>query len=257
MEQSLAVTVVGGFGRMGAMFCANWSRRGFTVHALDRKPGALSLDAGDIQSCVPGSDIVVLSVPAPAVPEVMGALSPHLREGQIVVDVCSVKTLPMQWIQARFPGPVVGAHPFFGPENPREFWRVALVPGEKAGQTECDAIAGLFQSMGCETFFTTAEEHDRKAAISQSLHFVLSAAYFATVAREKDLTPYLTPSFRRYMDAARKELTVNAAMFVEFTTANPLFPGVLAATRRLLEDAGTNKLSALVTEAGAWYQESQ
>lgn len=254
MKKPLTITVVGGHGRMGTMFRDSWSELGLTVHAVDRKPGASSLDDGDIEAVVPGSDVVVLSVPAPAVPEVMDALLPYLRDGQILVDVCSVKTLPMRWIQDRFSGPVVGAHPFFGPGNPREFWRVALVPGDRAGEAECAVIAGLFQTIGCETFFTTAGEHDRKAAISQSLHFVLSAAYFATAAREKDLAPYLTPSFRRYMEAARKELTVNAAMFAEFTTANPLFPAVLTATCRLLEDAGTRNLNALVAEAGTWYQ---
>ena len=246
---------------MGAMFGEAWSRLGHTVHAVDRtasEDGTLALDIDTLTRTVPGSDVVVLSVPAPAVPEVMDRVAPYLGDAHILADVCSVKVLPMRWMQERFSGEVVGAHPFFGPDNLREDWarenlRVALVPGERATERGRAVVKELFREMGCATFFTTAGEHDRKAAISQSLHFALSAAYFTVVSRETELDAYLTPSFTRYMLAAQKELTVNAPMFVEFTAANPLFPEMLAATRRLLEDAGEENLRALVGEAGEWY----
>lgn len=251
------VTVIGARGRMGAMLCKAWSPLG-PVHGVDRAAdgnGMPALRAEDLERTIPSSGTVVLCVPAPAMAEVMNSLSPHLRAGLLLADICSVKINPMRRMEEKYSGPVVGTHPFFGPENERTGARVALVRGSRATDAHLSFIGGLFRHMGCETFPATAEEHDRRVAISQSLHFALAAAYFTAAAREKGLEPYITPSFLRYMNAARNELTVNAAMFGEFTAANPLFPGVLEETCGLLRNAASGDLAALAGEARAWYEQ--
>lgn len=249
------LTVIGAHGRMGAMFREAWGAFG-SVFGVDRKPDAGGnpvLDARDIAETVPRSGTVLLCVPAPVLPEVMDVLGPYLREDQLLADACSVKIEPMRHMEARFSGPVVGTHPLFGPENERRGARAVLVPGRNATEAHTEFLAGLFRRMGCAPFVATAGEHDRNVALSQSLHFALAAAYFAEAARQENLAPYCTPSFLRYMDAARNELTGNAAMFREFTEANPLFPEVLEGFRQRLANAASGGLAALVTEAQAWY----
>ncbi|MDR3074149.1 MAG: prephenate dehydrogenase/arogenate dehydrogenase family protein, partial [Deltaproteobacteria bacterium] len=180
-----SLTLIGGNGRMGLMFRRAWEDVApiFSVDPRTDRRGTLRLRARDIEERVPQSALVLLCVPAPAVREVMEALAPHLAPGQILADICSVKVQPMRWMEERFPGPVVGTHPMFGPENERKDARVALVRGARATDEHAETLAALFRRMGCKPFATTAEAHDRACATSQSLHFILNAAYFATAAR--------------------------------------------------------------------------
>lgn len=250
------IAVVGSHGRMGALFCREWTAAGHTVRGVDRvaaSGGGAALGGHDLDRAVTGAAVVVLCVPAPAMDEVLALVTPRMDPGALLADICSVKVLPMRAMEASHAGPVVGTHPLFGPGNNRQGAKVALVPGTRAGQVQCDVMAKLFRAMGCETFTTTAEEHDAASAVSQSLHFTLSAAYFATVNRFEGIETYITPSFKRYMNAARKELTVNAAMFREFTEANPLFPATLAEVTARIDQAGKGGLDAIIREACAWY----
>lgn len=247
------VTVIGAKGRMGAMLQEAWAKR-HAVRGVDiNSQGVLCPE--ETAAAVSGSDAVFVCVPAPALPSVLDIVVPHMRENQILADVCSVKMIPMEQMEERFPGPVVGTHPLFGPENERSGAKVAVVPGKNARAEHLDRIAALFAELGAECFTTTAKEHDKATAISQSLHFALSAAYFATAAKHEGLAPYITPSFNRYKDAAKKELTVNAPMFCAFSAANPMLPDALEAVRALLEEAKNGALPEIAATAATWYAE--
>lgn len=255
MEDAFTVALIGCNGSMGAMLCERWQEAGVTVHGVDRRPGpnGPALVPDEVEKALAVSRVVVLATPAPSIPGVMAVLRPYLRPEQILADICSVKMLPLAWMREAFAGPIVGTHPLFGPDNGRENQRVALVRESGATEEHCALLASLFQAIGCETFETTAKEHDRACAVSQSLHFALNAAYFSVVSRQKNIAPYITPSFIRYQEAARKELTVNAPMFCEFTETNPMFSEVLGELQNLLRDAGADGLPSLATEAGKWY----
>lgn len=252
---NFSVTLVGARGRMGAMFRDYWSKTR-PVHTVNRVPdesGNRVFREADLAASVPHGDVVMLCVPAPAMEKTLEAVVPHMRMGQILADMCSVKVNPMRWMEAKYAGPVIGTHPLFGPENRPVGAKVALVRGRGATDAHLEGVRELFREVGCELFDTTVEEHDRAAGISQSLHFALAAAYFALAARHGNIGPYVTPSFLRWKDAARNELTCNAPMFAEFTKDNPLFPEILADLTEILRDAGPDGLESLVQEAQAWY----
>lgn len=253
---SFSVTLVGTRGRMGAMFHEAWETRR-PVHVVNRTrdgSGRAGFRDEDLAAGIPRGDVVLLCVPAPAMPETLDRVTPHLREGQILADVCSVKINPMRWMEERYGGPVVGTHPLFGPENGQAGGKVALVRGENATDAAMDRVAALFREIGCTPFTATAAEHDSGVGITQSLHFALSAAYFSAAARHGNLAPYVTPSFLRFLEAARSELTDGAVMFGEFSAANPLFPGILKEFAATLQTAGPEKLEKMVAEARVWFE---
>lgn len=250
---SVTITVIGAKGRMGGMLAEIWSAR-HTVRGIDRN-GSGNLAPRETAAAICGSDAVVLCVPAPVMPEVLDRVVPHMHGGQILADVCSVKMIPMRHMEERFSGPVVGTHPLFGPDNERNGAKAAVVPGKNAGTGHVERVISLLAELGVTCFTTTAEEHDKAVAISQSLHFALSAAYFATAAAHEGLEPYITPSFSRYRQAAKKELTVNAPMFCEFSQANPMLPEALEAVRALLEEAKDGALPKIAAKAAQWYAE--
>ncbi|MDR2051551.1 MAG: prephenate dehydrogenase/arogenate dehydrogenase family protein [Deltaproteobacteria bacterium] len=247
-----AVCIVGCRGKMGNMLVSGLRKAGQEARGLDAG------EEGRIASALEGSRIVILCVPVGGLRRALREVAPFLRPEQLLMDITSVKTLPLQWMEESFSGGVVGAHPLFGPSPDPEDMKVALVRGRRAGDEACALAQSLFRRLGCATFWTTAREHDRKAGFAQSLNFTVSAAFFCALARQEGIRPFLTPSFRRAREAARKHLTVDAAMFCEFTSMNPEFPGVLSVYRALLEEAAERDcggLARLVAEAARWYDE--
>lgn len=75
--------------------------------------------------------------------------------------------------------------------------------------------------MGCLSFRSTPQEHDAAAASIQGLNFISTLAYFATLAEHEELLPFLTPSFRRRMDSARKMLMEDGALFEWLFESHP------------------------------------
>ncbi len=245
------VALVGSGGRMGRMLMERLREAGCEVEGIEATDSPERVAAA-IAHC----RIVLLCLPVGSLRGCLNTLAPLLTEQHLLMDITSVKCLPMTWMEAAFSGAVVGSHPMFGPAAHKEDRRVALVRGERASDQHCAEAARLFQCFGCNIFWTTAEEHDRGVAFSQSLTFAVSAAYFATMARHENIVPYLTPSFSRHMQAARMHLTQDMPMFLEFSAMNPAFPQALETFQQTFAEAADN-LAELATEARVWYQQSK
>ncbi|MDR2124950.1 MAG: prephenate dehydrogenase [Desulfovibrio sp.] len=225
------VAVIGGNGRMGVELARRLGAAGHAVSGVDRTQrgaGPPALDPHELASALGASDFVLLAVPITALPGVLELAAPYLKPRQVLFDIASVKEPALRCMEAYHAGPVVGAHPLFGPHARPADLRVALVPGRRADEDACGAVERLFADIGCTCFRVTAEEHDRNVGLIQSLNFACSAAYLAQAARSAD-SRFFTPSFRRRMESARFPLTEDAAMFGEFSAANPYFTEILTA----------------------------
>jgi prephenate dehydrogenase len=187
--------------------------------------------------------------------EVLRKIKPYLQPEHILMDVTSVKTLPMRLMEEHFSGQVIGAHPLFGPvPNPVDM-KVALVRGKNAGDEACCQAELLFKRMGCNTFWTSAQEHDFGVGFAQSLNFTVSAAFFCALGRSKNIRPFLTPSFKRHLESARQHLTTDKKMFCEFTAENPAFKEILAEYQGILAEVAAGGLAKIADEAAVWYAE--
>ena len=252
------VVVIGSQGRMGAMLCRRWPDAGISVLGVERAPGpdgSLAFQVEDLRSAIPQGRVVLLCVPVTVLQETLDLIAPFMQRDQLLMDITSVKMLPMRWMQQVFNGPVIGTHPLFGPEPRPEDMRVALVKGRRARKEHQVLAERLFRVLGCADFWCSGKEHDKGVGFAQSLNFTLSAAYFCALARQEGIRPFLTPSFKRHLESARKHLTQDTAMFCEFSAANPCFPGVLRHYRRILADAAGGALPGIAREAAVWYAE--
>lgn len=241
------VALLGASGRMGQLFCARSREAGIAVRELSR-PLTPELLAREL----PGADLVVLSVPADAVPQVAGLAAAHLDGRQVLADVCSVKVRPVQAMCAAYAGPVVGAHPLFGPDPGPGRNRVALAGGR--GEAARAVAEAWFTAMGFPCFATDPETHDRAMALVQSLNFVTTVAYLATLAEHDELLDFLTPSFDRRLVAARKMLTEDSAMFSALFEANPFAQEAVRNFRTILGIAAGGDVDLLCERAGWWWR---
>jgi prephenate dehydrogenase len=232
---------------MGQLFCARSREAGIAVRELSR-PLSVALLAREL----PGADLVVLSVPAAAMEDVAWLAAPHLDGSQALIDVCSVKVRPVQAMLEAYGGPVAGTHPLFGPAPGPGRNRVALAGGR--GEAARDLAEAWFTAMGFPCFVTDPEAHDRAMALVQSLNFVTSVAYLATLAEDESLLDFLTPSFDRRLTAARKMLTEDSAMFSALFEANPYAQDAVRRFRTMLGIAMGGDVDLLCERANWWWR---
>lgn len=254
--QSGRVAIIGIDGRMGSMLSQRLQAAGYEVDGMDLKPGSRITSQSGLARLLTRARIILLCVPVGSLCRCLEDVSNFLSSGHLLMDITSVKALPMAWMEEVFPGAVVGSHPMFGPEPRQEDMKVALVRGSRATEADCAEAAQLFKSFGCEVFWSGADEHDRGVALSQSLTFAVSAAFFAALERHEGIEAYLTPSFKRHLEAARMHLTQDAPMFLEFSGMNPEFPMALKEFRSVFDELAAGNLKSVAAEAARWYKKT-
>ena len=250
-RKPVKTVIVGSTGRMGVMLLGRARAAGLTVEGVD-----VPLTPEILGPACAGADVAIICVPAAVFKEVIAAVCPHLPSTAVLTDITSVKEIPLQQMEAAWAGPVVGTHPLFGPQpEPEADQPVAIVPGANAGQEHLELASGFFTALGCRVFCTTAEKHDKAMARIQNMNFITSLAYFALLAGQDELLPFLTPSFLRRQTAARKMLTEDARMFAGLFEANPYSYEAVRQYRQMLNLAAAGDIDLLCQRARWWWQD--
>lgn len=254
------VAIVGARGQMGALFVRAFHKAGLDVTTLDRPYDPDGTGAA-IKAALAGAELVILSVPVTAMRAVAGTVAPFLEssadEGCILADVCSVKVHPLALMLGAYKGPVVGTHPLFGPVIPDGFEpKVAVTPGrENAAGSAAAAVSRLFARAGFSPFDSTAEEHDRAVACVQGLNFITTVAYLAAARQVPGIEKYLTPSFERRLEAARKMLTQDRELFQLISEDNPFMQETVRQFTAYLDIAAGGDLDLLSARASWWWRD--
>lgn len=169
-----------GFGRFGAL-TARYLARDFTVRVFSRSHSAEAIAASGAQASsledVCQQAFVILCVPISAMPATLRRIAPLLAKDSVVVDVCSVKIYPLQWMRAYLPPGVfiLGTHPMFGPDSAAESLkgRKLVLCRERIPDGRYQQVHRYLRLKKLEVIETTPEDHDRQIAVSLSLtHFI-------------------------------------------------------------------------------------
>ncbi len=254
-----SIAIVGARGGMGQLFAVRCREAGLEVRELGRP-----LTPKKVAEAVTGADVVLLSVPVTATGEVARCVAPAMKQGAILADVGSVKVLPVQDMLSAYGGPVVGTHPLFGP-NPAagektgedgraEALRVAVMPGCPGRDDEAlEAVEELMRRLGFVTFRTDPHEHDRAMAFVQGLNFVTTVAYLAAQQNAGGIEKFITPSFTRRLEAARKLILEDAGLFGVLFEANPHSQEAVRTYRNYLNVAAGGDVDLLAKRAAGWW----
>lgn len=170
----LSVLIIGGKGKMGALFAEQLRAKGCDVSVLDR-PDPISKDA------VNAVDVVILSVPLDKLRAVAVEVLPLVKKGSLLCDFGSLKSEVCSIYGHRLDIETVGLHPMFGPHvSTFEKQRILFCPvnaGEKFA-----ALRTILDKIGFTLREMSSEEHDRMMAYIQvAVHFskVLLGKVFA------------------------------------------------------------------------------
>jgi prephenate dehydrogenase len=167
-----------GLGRFGKMVY-EYLRRDKEVLAYDSNPSQLQgiSEATTFEEAL-SAPLIVVCVPISAMEDTCKKMAPLLREGQIVVDTCSVKKRPLEWMTTHLPGSVqiLGTHPLFGPDSGKEGvagLKIALCPA-RIEKESYNSIRHYLQRLELVTVEVTAEEHDQQIAKSQAVFHLIA-----------------------------------------------------------------------------------
>jgi prephenate dehydrogenase len=169
-----------GFGRFGALttrylaqdykvFVSSGSQSAQTIEAV----GASKASLEDV--CA--QPFVVLCVPISTIRETLQQIAPLIAAGSVVIDVCSVKKYPIDWMQRILPAHVniLGTHPMFGPDSADDSLkdRKMVLCNISTPEGCYQKIHAYLVNKGLDVIEATPDEHDRQIAISLSLtHFI-------------------------------------------------------------------------------------
>lgn len=169
-----------GFGRFGKL-TARYLADDFDVRVFsraDKSPEIKKTGAGPASlKSVCRQKIVILCVPISTLKDVLNVISPMLKKDVVVVDVCSVKVYPTEWMKALLPARVsiLGTHPMFGPDSASDSLEghKIFLSRVRIGNDRYQKIKGYLASKKLVIMESTAADHDEQIAISLALtHFI-------------------------------------------------------------------------------------
>ncbi len=146
------------------------------------------------------ADLIFLALPVDKSVAAFEQLIPELKEGQVISDLCSVKTVFKNlWEEKGKRGRYIGGHPMAGKEvggyeaSEADIFRdtVFIVTEDR----EKDAIdyTSLIRNIGCRPLFLEAEEHDRVVAGVSHLPQLMATALLNTT--EEKSTAFVGKGF--------------------------------------------------------------
>ena len=180
-----------GLGIIGGSICASLSKAGICVDGTDKEESAVkfALKKGYIQAVATDIsiyDVVFIAIPPMATISVLE--NQKFKDGALVSDICGVKSVIETAVYGKDRNyRYVGIHPMAGKETSgissasSELFNMAnliIVWGEK---TDKQAVAEIKEYAKAMRFGKivecSAEEHDRKIALTSQLAHIVSNAY--------------------------------------------------------------------------------
>jgi prephenate dehydrogenase len=236
----MQIGIIGGRGRMGSLFGEVFSRAGYSVSVAGREA-----DLGKSE-VVTGSDIVMVSVPIRETRKVIERIAPVLRTDQLVCDLTSLKTDPVDAMLASR-AEVIGLHPMFGPTVPSLLRQTIIMCPERCREETRKNMVEIFEQEGARVTFSTPMEHDRIMAVVQGLtHFVTLS--MAETMRRSEMSPgrteeFTSPVYQIELGLVGRLLSQDPELYADMLCMNPFVPEVLRLCNEAVKD-----LSATVIE---------
>lgn len=197
---SVSDVKVVGLGLVGGSLARLWSDAGIRLWGWDTNPQTRHM-ASEVGIEIPSgysewlkvpANLTVVATPIDKIGGVFSDLAKHVRDGQVVADIGSVKEWPARWaLRSDIFQSYVGLHPMAGlaasgfqSSDPSVYQNVpwVLVPGGASEQSNCDVASFLCQTTHARLLVTDAKTHDSAAALVSHLPHVIANSLLSNVA---------------------------------------------------------------------------
>lgn len=191
----MKVAVIGA-GKMGVWFAKFFASKGYDVILADRKKEKLEKQKAllvdlttSFEEAVQDVDQIFLCVSINAMEEVVKAISPAVHEGQVVMDICSIKEAPVKTMHQYIKGAtVLGTHPVFGPgSNGVKHKAYVLTPTNAKEQEFAEKFKTWLEEEEAHVFIMTPKKHDELMSVVLGLPHFLGLVACETLLEQKNL----------------------------------------------------------------------
>lgn len=214
-----------GFGRLGKLIAKNLAQDAdliiYDIEDYAREITSLGAKVGTLKD-VCQCPIVIPFVPMSALEALLKEMAPLLKEDALVIDVCSVKSMPVKWMKEILPEHVqiLGTHPMFGPDSARNTLfgcKIVLCPVRIKEETTRE-IRAYLETHGLKVIEATPEEHDQQIAHSLLLTHFIGRSLMEFEAKSLDID---TKGYRRLMKILETVENDSWQLFEDMNRYNP------------------------------------
>jgi prephenate dehydrogenase len=184
-----------GAGKMGVWFAKFFLSEGYSVVVADRKQEKLTklkqelaVETADFAEAVEKADRVLICVSISAFEEIVKKISPAVRDGQIVMDICSIKDIPVQTMHKHLKGSLIlGMHPVFGPGSTTiENKTFVLTPTTSQEEAFAADFKKWLETKKARVFVMPPQKHDQLMSIVLGLPHFLGLVACDTLLEQAD-----------------------------------------------------------------------
>jgi prephenate dehydrogenase len=214
-----------GFGRFGKL-AAHYLAEDFEVFVYNRadKTSEINLTGARAASLetVCRQDIVIPCVPISIFRNFLKDIAPLIKPDALVVDVCSVKEYPIQWMQEFLPAAVsiLATHPMFGPDSAADslVGRKICLCKVRISEIQYHNVKSYLEAKGLVVIEATATEHDRQIATSLALTHLIGRTLSESGARRLDID---TEGYKRLLHILEVVERDTWQLFMDMHRYNP------------------------------------
>jgi prephenate dehydrogenase len=191
----MKVAVIGA-GKMGVWFAKFFLSKGYDVILADRKKAKLEAQKDllvdlttSFQEAVQDADQIFLCVSINSMEEVAKEISPAIHEGQVVMDICSIKEAPVKTMHQYLKGAtILGTHPVFGPgSNGVKHKAYVLTPTNAKEQEFAEQFKQWLEKEEAHVFIMTPKKHDELMSVVLGLPHFLGLVACETLLEQANL----------------------------------------------------------------------
>ena len=178
----MRIAIIGGSGKMGRWFARFLLKDGNQVVITGRNQRKLleakqqlGVETATNEEAVKHADVVLLSVPINNFEQVVEQIAPYTRSEQVIVDITSLKMLPVEIMHKHIKkGIVLGTHPVFGPgASDISNQNFVLTPTNEEETALAQKTRQYLEERGARATLMTPQEHDEMMAVILALsHFI-------------------------------------------------------------------------------------
>jgi prephenate dehydrogenase len=170
-----------GFGRFGDLLCDLLSSY-YEIAVIESDSSRLTAAIEKGYRCAELKDLnsfdtIIFAVPISAFEGEIAKASQYITNGQLVMDICSVKVYPANVLKLYLPDSrLIATHPMFGPDSASKGLaglQMAICP-INAESSQVREVVAMWNNLGVETTLTTPEQHDHDSVLSQSFTYSLA-----------------------------------------------------------------------------------
>ena len=192
----MKIAVVGA-GKMGIWFAKFFNDKNEEVVLADRKKEKLEalkdlpVDlTTNFKEAVCYADQIYLCVSINAIEEVVKTIGPVLHQGQVVMDICSIKEAPVKIMHQYIKGAtVLGTHPVFGPGSHGVKGKAYVLTPTNAEEEKFAAeFKKWLEEQEAHVFVMSPKKHDELMSVVLGLPHFLGIVTCETLLEQKNFS---------------------------------------------------------------------